>query len=205
MKTLGCFAVRFALLFGVLAWPWPVVRQAVGAGLRAQARLLVGIALPGYACRVETCSDPRHTTLDSRVVVADLKKPGPDGQGPAVAIPFDSSSQSWIPLALWIALGAATPLPWSKRLKALLAGALVIQLLVAATILVHVSFSLTTGNWPAWQRLSLRLANRLLVENIWFSFVPPFLLWACWLGWAGHWERLAKPLFPHCALPKARP
>jgi hypothetical protein len=204
MKTLGGFALRFALLFGVLAWPWPVLRQAAGAGLRAQARWLVGIALPGYGCRVETFSDPRHPTLDSRVVVADLKKLGPDGKGLAVAISFDSSSQSWIPLALWIALGAATPLPWSERLKALLAGALVIQLLVAATILVSVSSGLATGSWPAWERLSLRLANRLLVENIWFNFVPPFLAWACWLGWAGHWEQLAKPLFPHCALPTAR-
>ncbi len=195
MKALGCFALRFALLFGLLAWPWPPLRQAVGAVFRAQARFLVGVALPEYVCRVETNSDPQYLTLDAQVVVADLKRIGPDGRSPVVAVRFDSGSQGWIPLAMWIALGVATPLPWSKRVKALLAGALLVQVLVAATVLVAVSFALTTEAWPVWERLVLMFANRLLVENVWFSFVPPFLLWACWLAWGGHWNQLSKRLF----------
>jgi hypothetical protein len=194
MKALSWFALRFALAFCLLAWPWPTLRQAVGAVFRAQARLLLAITLPRYACRVETCSDPRHLTLDSQVVVADLRRLGPDGRGLALVISFDSGSQGWTPLAMWIALGVATPLPWTKRLQALLAGALVIQLLVAATIFVTVSFNLTSEASPAWQRLALMLANRLLVENIWFSFVPPFLLWAFWLAWGGHWKQMSNRL-----------
>jgi hypothetical protein len=89
-----------------------------------------------------------------------------------------------------IALTLAAPLPWANRVKALLIGGLIIQLLVAATTLVSISFALTSDASPAWPRLPLMLANRLLVENIWFSFVPPFLFWVGCLAWGGHWERL---------------
>ena len=111
-----------------------------------------------------------------------------------MAIPFDSYSQGWIPLAMLIALGLATPLPWSKVMKALPAGVALIQILMAATILVSVSFNLASAATPAGGPLCLMSANRLLVENIWFSFVPSFILWVAWLAGGGHWKPLAGKL-----------
>lgn len=208
LRFLAIFLALVAAYYALTLSPWvdahvlfPVMKAsargasatlgALGVRTTAKGVLVQG---PRYACRVETCSDPRHLTLDSQVVVADLRRLGPDGRGLALVISFDSGSQGWTPLAMWIALGVATPLPWTKRLQALLAGALVIQLLVAATIFVTVSFNLTSEASPAWQRLALMLANRLLVENIWFSIVPPFLLWAFWLAWGGHWKQMSNRL-----------
>jgi hypothetical protein len=190
MKTLGWFVFRFAVLFGLLVWPWPGLRSTVSAGLRAQARLLLGVMLPRQSFRVETYSDVQHPNVDTLVVLAGHKNVGPPGGRTAVGIPFDIVSQVWMPLAMLIALTLAAPLPWANRVKALLIGGLIIQLLVAATTLVSISFALTSDASPAWPRLPLMLANRLLVENVWFSFVPPFLFWVGCLAWGGHWERL---------------
>jgi hypothetical protein len=190
MKTLGCFVLRFAVLFALLVWPWPGLRSTVSAGLRAQVRLLLGAMLPRQSFRVEPYSEVRHSNLDTLVVMADQKKVGSAGGPSAVGITFDSASQVWMPFAMLIALTLAAPLPWANRFKALLVGGLVIQALVVATIWVSISFAFTSEASPAWPRLPLMVANHLLVENIWFSFVPPFLFWVGWLAWGGHWERL---------------
>jgi hypothetical protein len=194
MKTLGGFALRFTILFTLLVCPWPGTHSVFSACFRAQTRFLVGAMLPSRSFRVETYSNPRHPTVDILVVLAGRNNDGAAGAESAFGIPFDSASQGWIPFAMWIALILATPLPWSKRLKALAVGSCVIELLVAATILVSVQYTLVGNGSSAWPRLPLMFANRLLVENIWFSFVPPFLLWAGWIAWAGHWEQLAAPL-----------
>jgi hypothetical protein len=194
VRTLVCFVLRFAILFGLLVWPWTGPRDAIRAGFSAQVRWLVGAMLPPQAFRVETYADPAHPTLDTLVDLADRKTPDPSGRQLVMGMPFDSVSQGWIPFAMLIALIVATPLPRVNRLRALLAGALFVQLLVAVTILVGVSSALRSGAAPAWPRLPLMLANHLLVENIWFGFVAPFLFWAGWLAWGGHWERLESRL-----------
>jgi hypothetical protein len=188
------FALRFALLFILLASPWPGLRHVFGACFREQARWLVAIALPQQSFRVESLSDPRFPNLDTVLVVADQTNLPPNNSRPPVEIVFDSSSQGWIPLALLTALCIATPLPWFKRLKALLAGAVVIEIIVAVSILVTVSVGLTSATSPSASSILLEFANHLLGENIWFSFVPSLILWALWLAWGGHWVELGKRL-----------
>lgn len=197
MKLLGCFGLRFAILFGLLVWPWSGLRTTIGAVFRAQTRLLARTMPSQPAISVEKFSDPHHPGVDTLVVLADPKTTSPSGGQSVVEIPFDSASQGWIPFAMLIALTVATPLPWPKRWQALLVGALVIQLLIAVSIWVSLSFGLTNENSPAWPRLPLLFAHRLLVENLWFSFVPSFLLWAGWLAWSGHWKLLAEQLAIH--------
>ena len=194
MKTLCQFVFRFVLLFGLLAWPWSGLHQAGSAWFRVETRFLVSTAFPQQAFCVEPLSDSRRPALDIQVLVPGQENVGPDGRTTALAIPFDSYSQGWMPLAMLIALGMATPLPWSKRIQVLLVGGGFIQLLIAATILVSVSFQLSNGVPPTVGHLPFMFANRLLVENIWFSFVPSFLLWAGWLAWGGYWKQLAEKL-----------
>jgi hypothetical protein len=186
MKTLGWFLLRFGILFGLLAWPWPVLHPIISAGFRAEVRLLVGARLPSRAFHVQSYSDPAHPTLDTVVVLSDRKTANPTGGKSSVGLPLDSASQCWIPLAMAMALILATPLPWRNRLKALVVGVLSIQVLIAISILVGVSVVQEGGNSPG---IALVMANHLLNENIWFSFVPPFLFWAAWIAGGGDWER----------------
>jgi hypothetical protein len=192
MRILCCFAVRFALLFILLAWPWQGRRNIFSACFREQVRWLIDAALPGQSSRVENFSDPRFPNLDTMLVVADRTNLRPEVSPQQIL--FDSSSQGWIPLAMLAALCIATPLPWSKRFRALLAGAVAIEIIVAATVLVEVAFSLTSTTSPLGSPRLLIFANHLLAENIWFSFITPLVLWVIWLAWGGHWEELAEQL-----------
>jgi hypothetical protein len=194
MKSLCLFVFRFALLFSLLTWPWSGLHEAVSACFRVETRFLVSAAFPGQAFRVQTLSDSRLPSSDTQVIVPDPQKVGPNGRMLALVIPFDSNSQGWVPLAMLMALGIATPLPWSKRITVLLAGIVFIQVLIAATILASVSFNLSNGISPVRGYVLFALANHLLVENIWFSFVPPFLLWTAWLAWSGNWKQLEEKL-----------
>ena len=134
--------------------------------------------------------------VSTPMVVTNPKSIEDYGRVANLTIPFDSGAQGWLPLAMLIALGVATPLPWSKRIKFLLGGMVFVQGLVAATILAGVAYHFASATSPTEQHLPLAFANRLLVENIWFSCVPPFLLWVNWLAWGGHWKPLAEKLTP---------
>ena len=198
MKTLGLFVFRFALFFGLLVWPWPGLREAVSNCFIAEARFLVGATFPKQPFQVGTFSDPRFPTMDIQVsipmAVTDPKNVEFYGRVATMTVPFDSGAQGWLPLAVLIALGIATPLPWSKRIRLLLGGVVFVQLLVAATILVSVAYNFAREASPAESHLLLTLANHLLVENIWFGFVPSFLLWVTWLAGGGYWKHLAEEM-----------
>ena len=195
MKALSLFALRFVLCFGLLAWPWPGLRHAVGVGFRSGTSCLLSIAFPKMVFQVEALSDPRFPSSDTRVIVPEWQDVESDGRLVTLAIPFDSSSQGWIPLAMLIALVVATLLPRSKRVLALLIGCMLIQmLLLAVTILVSVAFNLSVGISSAGIRLLIILANRLMVENIWFNLVSSFLLWVGWLIGGGYWKQLQSKL-----------
>jgi len=190
MRSLCLFLLRFALLFGLLTLPWPGRRQIVNTSFRAETRCLLAAALPRETFHILTFSAFRYPSLDVLVIVAKPNQAGPAGPKQAVQVPFDTDSQGWIPMAMVMALFVATPVPWSKRWKGLGVGLLAMQLMVMATILVSILFSMSSEATPSWERLFLLLANHLLVENIWFDFVAPFLFWAAWLACAGHWQEL---------------
>ena len=194
MKTLSFFALRFVLVFVLLASPWQGVRTLTGAAFRLHIRLVASTLFSRQSIRVEAFSNPQYPAIDTVVVLPDQPRPGRPGTPAEAKIPFDSLSQGWIPLAMLTALGLVTPAPWSKRLKLLLAGSLAILTLESAAIFVSIAFNLTTDATPAWPRVPLMCANRLLVENIWFSFVPPFLFWAGWLAGSGCWKQLKERL-----------
>jgi hypothetical protein len=194
MKILGVFALRFAIIFGLLICPWPGFHAALSAGHRVEVRWLVHALFAQPSIRVEKFSNPRYASVDTVIVLPNPKNSASADGESVVGIPFDTLSQGWIPLAMFIALNLATPLPWSNRWKALLIGALVIEILVAGTVWVSVCNGLTSERSPAWSRWLWMFANRLLVENVWFSFVPPFLLWAGWVAWSGHWKILGSSM-----------
>jgi hypothetical protein len=194
MKMLGQFLLRFAILFGVMVCPWPGHHQIISQSFRGETRFVLSLTLPNNSWRVQPFSDPKFPGLDVLVLAARPKGHGPDTANPVAQIPFDSGSQGWIPVAMLIALVVATPLPWRARGKALLAGFCLLEIMIIATILVSVSHSLAGETAPAWFRGSLLYANHLLVENIWFNFVPSLLLWVGWLAWCGHWKPLGQLL-----------
>jgi hypothetical protein len=196
MKILGRFVLCFAAVFVLTVWPWPGVQTAMREGFRAETRWLVHALYPREPVRVEAFSDSRYPYVDTVVILPDRKGVDPTGANSVVVTPFDTTSQFWIPFAMLFALIGATPIPWSKCWRGLWVGTLAIQLLVTAVTWVSVAADVATADPAAGAIRPLTFAHRLLVENIWFSFVPPFLFWAVWLAWGGHWRLLWQRLAP---------
>ena len=182
MKSLGRFVVWFAIVFGLLAWPWTGMREAWRVIYRAQVGWVIESVFTGKELRVESLSDARHPRLDTAVGARGLR----DGDG-AWEIPFDSVAQGLLPLAMLTALYAATPVAWSRRWRPYLAGLAALELMGLLTIWVQVSGGLAEAGPDAGPGMLLMTAHRLLAENIWISFVAPLLWWIVWLARGGHW------------------
>src|SRR5208283_1493118 len=126
---------------------------------------------------VQDLNDPLHPNLDTKITLADPKSVQPGGEMPAMVLSLDSRSVGWMPNAMLLALAGATPWNWSRRLKALLGGGLVVNAFVAVSILARVGDAVLGAQSSGWHSLLLMLDNHLLVENLWLSFLFPTLVW----------------------------
>ena len=68
-----------------------------------------------------------------------------------------------------------------------LAGLLAIQILVGGTVLTAVCLGLAQDSGPTWKIHGLAALNHVLMDNLWISFVVPWLLWIIWMAQQGPW------------------
>ncbi len=175
------FALRFALIFGLLILPWPGWNDRYGGYFR------------GLGEAVFTCDDGKRAViftpyqgaatepgLDTQITLANRDLLDSTGKGLTKKTELNTRSIGWVPTALTIALITATPIPWRRRIWALAGG----------TVLVHgfILFSLQSWIWNNSPELSLlqlsgfwkSVADDLdytLINQIGASFAVPVLIW----------------------------
>lgn len=186
-RVLGGFVLRFMLIFAVVIVPWRPLETFTRSVFQAEACWLLSLALPQKKIKAEVSQDPQHTTIDTRITLSDLRDVRPDGQAPTQVFDCDSRSLSWIPQAVWLALCGATPVPWPRRLRMALAGLLALQILVGGTILTAIFFGLAQESSPTWEFYGLAGLNHVLMDNLWVSFVVPWVLWIIWVAQQASW------------------
>jgi len=177
VKSLCLFALRFALAFGLLAFPWPGWRDAFAGIIQAELRVTLNAVFPARVIQVGRHDDKNRPSADTEIIVGAKKDTGTTGALPSRGAAFDSRSLGWMPHAMILALCAATPLGWKERWKVLAAGLLSTHVLVLTTFVVGVLPGVgaeTSNPWVYWTSAG---ANQVLVQNLWMSFVGPFLLW----------------------------
>ena len=177
LRTLASFVVRFVLCFGLLLFPWSGFRTAVGQTTRGELRWLLQWVMLKQSYQVDAVQKGDHFPGDSKVVLSNPTNLGPDGLARDRVMVFDSRSLVWLPHAMFLALWAATPLRVLEKWKLLVFGFFGTHLLVLITLLVAVLFAATTANPNGVYRILLAAAHRLMVDNLWSSFVLPFILW----------------------------
>jgi hypothetical protein len=180
-RILGGFILRFMLLFGLAIAPWKPLEAFTRSVFLAEAHGLLCLVFPQAKIQAESCQDPRHALIDSKISLSDPREVRPDGQVPAKVMTFDSRSLGWMPHAVWFALCGATPMSWPRRIKMALAGLLALQVLVGGTVVTAVCLGLDQDSGPAWKVYGLAALNHVLMENLWISFVVPWLLWIIWI------------------------
>ena len=186
-RVLGGFVLRFMLLFAVAIAPWKPFEAFTRSVFLAEAQGLLSLVLPQMEVRAEGCRDQRHTSIDSRISLRDPRNARPDGQVPTLVINCDSRSFGWMPHAVWFALCGATPVSWKRRIRMALTGLLALQVFVGGTVLTLVFSALMQNSSPTWKTDGLAALNAVLIDNLWISFVIPWLVWIVWIAQQGPW------------------
>jgi hypothetical protein len=186
-RVLGGFVLRFMLIFTVAILPWKPLVSFTRIVFLAEAQVLLSLALPQMKVQAELFQDPRHESIDSRISLRDPRNTQADGRVPTSVMTLDSRSLSWMPHAVWFALCGATPVSWKRRIRMLLTGLLALQVFVGCTVLTMVYSGLAQDSTPAWEVHGLDAINRVLVDNLWVSFVVPWLVWIIWISLQNPW------------------
>jgi hypothetical protein len=185
LKATFWFCLRFAVVFVVLAAPWPGFRGGFAKGVGIELRFALKLLLPHQAVEIRTVNDPTHTAEDTQAWVKSTDKPEAGGQAEKRGVGFDSRSLGWMPHAMIMALCAAMPLGWKKLWKIAVVGLAATNLFVLATLVIIVANGIRTESSPGWLQWMLPRANHLVLDNLWFSFVVPFLIWVAAYVWFG--------------------
>src|ERR1700679_1962961 len=130
------FACAFALVYGVLIVPWPGWNATYGSALRLLCRSTLGVNNENSIVTFRAA--PKGRPLDTEIVIADPRRLDSTGSGPGLVLGLDSRGVGWVPTALLAALVLSTPVPWRRRLAALLAGELAVNLYVLLTVKIYI-------------------------------------------------------------------
>ncbi len=186
-KRIAGFVLRFALAYGALVLAWPLLAPAYRPLYCFQGNLLFqGDARAQFQARGED-------ELDIQIRLTSPKRPGSQG-----VMRNDSRYVGYLPTISLIALILATPIPWKRRRKALLAGLLLVSVFVSLRMALPVvrEFSKESalqiyelGGFGTWV---LGVAQRSLLRAPASWFVVPILIWIVVAFRRQDWELLEE-------------
>lgn len=184
-KSIAAFGLIFAVVFGILAAPWPGFRGAFAAVLGNELRLVLKFLLPRETVQIHPLPNPTHGSADTEAAVQAAV--GSAGSAEDVrGVDFDSRSLGWMPHAMMLALCLATPMRWKRRWTLAAAGLLTTHVFVLTSLAIIVMNGAMTDSTPGWLQWTLPRANHLVLDNLWFSFVVPLVIWVAGYVWLGN-------------------
>lgn len=176
VRAIVGFFVRFMVLFVLLAAPWPGLPKIYAPVYRYVGNALFARFGSGGAVRLRpsTGQDPERDTefvLTNRSNGSEYTFVG-------------TSLKGYQPMALVMALIAATPIPWSRRWRALLWGLACVTLYAILRMVVFLVFSFSADNALALYTLSptsrtvLDYVYWVVVESLAGWLILPLPIWA---------------------------
>jgi hypothetical protein len=173
------FLLRFVVVFGVLIAPWPGWNAAYAQYFQAFGRMVFNLGDGNRVVDFQPYSG-KYASLDTAITLGNRALADRTGLIQARRTEIDSRSIGWVPTALTLALVAATPIPWRRRLMALTGGLILIHLFIFFTLLTWVwnkSSDVSLLSLSAfWQNAADQL-NYALMNEIGASFSVPVIIW----------------------------
>ena len=193
------FVGRMILIYGLLIIPWPGFNATYGRYFRALGGLAFAHESGPHLLRFEPVPEAPQHPLDTRLLLADRAQLDASGRGPVQYVALDSRGIGWVPTALLLALILATPLPWRRRVWALLVGLMAVHgliLISLATAICSGSMAMSPeASGPFWRQVVGGLEETLITQ-MGAGLVVPVLIWVLvalrkrdlvrWRGGAGH-------------------
>jgi hypothetical protein len=125
-------------LFAAFLMPWPGLDAPYGACVRAVGNAVFGRRVSQLGLSFTAIPREARRPLDTRITLVNLRETLPDGRLRSGLLDLDTRGVGWVPTAFLAALVLATPIPWGRRLRALLCGECLMQGFVALSIAVHI-------------------------------------------------------------------
>jgi len=179
-RLVGAFLLQFVVIYGLLIFPWPGGRATYGRFFRGVAGAVFAREQGLAIVRFRAAEKPPRPEIDLEILYAQRGQIDGAGHAPARILGLDTRGVGWVPTALLLALMAATPLPWSRRWRALLAGVALVHgylLAVVACYLWNQSGGLVPVSFlPFWPSLG-NFLEETFVGQMGPSFVVPVLIW----------------------------
>jgi hypothetical protein len=179
-RFLVAFLLQFAALYGLLIVPWPGWRSAYGRFFRGLNGAVFASESGLTIVRFRPAEKPPRPEIDTEILLANHAEINATGCGPVRILGLDSRGVGWVPTAMLAAFVVATPLPWSHRWRALLAGVLLVHgylLALVAFYLWNQSGGMTPVSFlPFWAPLG-EFLEETFVGQMGPSFVVPTLIW----------------------------
>lgn len=170
------FLICFAS-YGVLIAPWPGVMNAYRACFRGAGSFLFDSVGTGGSATFEPLSQDDHT-LDTKIVLGHTRIPGAT---PSIRI--NCASIGYRPTVFLLALVLATPIPWSRKWRALLWGLFWVNVFVGFRVWL-VLFNAFSGDDPLnafslspFWKSALGWAVLGLVRDATMHYVAPAFIW----------------------------
>ena len=171
----------FIVIFALLVFPWPGFDELYGSYFRTFGTLAFSRDDSPRLVRFDhQILVHDFSTLNTRIVLGNRAQVDSSGRGLTMQTSLDTRSIGWIPTALTLSLIAATPIPWRRKIWALLGGLALVHLLILFTLETWIwseSSSLALLHLTAfWQKVTEELRYTFLTQ-LGSSFTAPVLIW----------------------------
>lgn len=173
------FLLRFALCYGLLLAPWPGLTEGFGKVFASAADRVFGSDDPTHRVRIRWM-DPDQPMIgpewaQDTVLVLEFRG-GPRNARPSIfSLVRSSRYTGYVPAALLLALVLATPVPWSRRLWAILWGLPLVTVFVGAMLLLVIQ------GWFHQEETRLLMTLQPHVPSAWDRFVQSFWQISNWM------------------------
>lgn len=194
-KLIAGFFLRFAVIYALLMAAWPFAGAAYGAAFRLVSEIAFGELSRAASVRFEPIgSNSKYaSSMDTAVVLRNHRT---KARGD---LPMSSRYLGYVPTAMVIALVVATPLPWRRRLRALLWALVLTQAFIGLRVLLKLlavfsgSDALATFSLGNAGDATLAFLEVLITTSLTASYIGPIIIWIAVTFRAGDREMLARP------------
>ncbi len=174
-RRIAGFVCRLVLVYAVLAVPWPGIRAVYTALYCAGGNALFGRSIPGGSVYFHPLL-PATASHDTHIHFVNLRT------GATVNLTTDCRRPAYLPTAFLVSLVLAAPIPWRRRLWALLWGMILLNVFLACYQLVFVLHAFIPPRLslfvpsPPWATV-LEEVHKAAEGDVVTWFIVPALIW----------------------------
>ena len=161
-KRILKFSLGFLVTYAILIIPWPGIQEGYESFFRTGGEFLFKSFGSKGIVRMLPADDRK---LDIRLFAGNREMVMADGNFAALEMSLSSRIMGYIPTILIFSLILASPIPWKRRLWALLWGLILVNVLIALKLLIQI-FAIYNSS----EVLSLYLFNPFWQKVLNFSF-----------------------------------